>query len=267
MKQVHMSAKNKRGWNQFAYEAWTIRHGTPKEYAAILKNDPVKPIRYYMDDIGDIRGKRILNLLGSKGNKAVCFALLGADVTVIDISEANQKYALELADEAGVSIIYIVSDVVKVDESVLPSFDIIILEMGVLHYFKDLLPLFTKVKQLMEKNSVFILRDYHPFVSKVIQLVDGEMKINGDYFCDELVEVDVAYSTLLPKDIQADLEKNLIRKWTLSEIINSLIQVGLTVKEMKEDKGIDWAFPKGSPTGIANTIPGAFCIKAAKERE
>lgn len=267
MKQVQMSAKNKIGWNQYAYEAWTIRHGTPKEYAAILKNAPVDPIRYYMNDIGEVKGKRILNLLGSKGNKAVCFALLGADVTVIDISEANQKYALELADEAGVSITYVVSDVLEIDENVFPSFDVIILEMGVLHYFKDLLPLFKKVKQLMSDKSVFILRDYHPFVSKVLHVVDGEITVKGDYFSNELIEVDVAYSSLLPRNIQADLEKNLIRKWTLSEVINAFVQAGLTVKEMKEDKGVDWAFPKGSPNGIANTIPGTFCIKAAKVRE
>ena len=89
------------------------------------------------------KGKRIINLLGSKGNKGVALALLGSDVTVVDISASNAKYANELADAAGVSIQYVVSDVLNVQLS--ESFDIVLLELGVLHYFLDLKPLFQKL--------------------------------------------------------------------------------------------------------------------------
>lgn len=267
MKQVQMSAKNKIGWNQYAYEAWNSRHGSPRKFAEAIKNDPMKSIDYYMEEIDEVNGKRLLNLLGSKGNKAVSFALLGADVTVVDISESNQRYALELAREAGVSLTYIVKDVLDLDEKEISVFDFIILEMGVLHYFNDLLPLFGKISQFMNENSVFILRDYHPFVSKVLRIVDGDVKMEGNYFDDEIIEVDVAYSSLLPKEIQEKLEKNCIRRWTLSEVINSLIQSGLTVKKVKEDIGIHWAFPEGSPEGIADRIPGTFSVSVSKERE
>ena len=68
---------------------------------------------------------------------------LGSEVTVVDISASNAKYANELADAAGVSIQYVVSDVLNVQLS--ESFDIVLLELGVLHYFLDLKPLFQKL--------------------------------------------------------------------------------------------------------------------------
>ena len=134
----------------------------------------------------NVKGKRILNLLGSKGNKAVCFALLGADVTVVDLSSDNKRYAMELAEAAGVSLTYIVQDVLELQDEELSTFDIIILEMGVLHYFVDLHPLFQKVSTLLKKTGVFIVRDYHPFISKTLRIVDGEAVLDGDYFKEDL---------------------------------------------------------------------------------
>lgn len=55
----------------------------------------------YFDTFNDIR---IANICGSCGKKAVPLAVLGADATVFDISKDNKRYALELADAAGVEI-------------------------------------------------------------------------------------------------------------------------------------------------------------------
>lgn len=102
----------------------------------------MREVDHYLPYIQSPKGKHIINLLGSKGNKAVALALLGSDVTVVDISASNAKYANELAAAADVSIHYIVSDVLDVNLS--KSFDIVLLELGVLHYFLDLKPLFKK---------------------------------------------------------------------------------------------------------------------------
>ncbi len=260
MNQQQMSEKNKTSWSQYAYEAWERRHGTPKQFAEKLIENPEKSIQYYLDEIGNVKGKRILNLLGSKGNKAVCFALLGADVTVVDISSENQRYALELAEAAGVSISYLVSDVLELDDYTLSTYDVIILEMGVLHYFLSLQPLFREVAKLMDDTSVFIVRDYHPVVSKMMNFENGVTTVEGNYFNDECVEIDVAYARLLPEKQQQHLEKNLIRRWTISEAINALVAAGLNVRKMNEDKGIQWAFPVDAPKGIEDRVPGTYAI-------
>ncbi len=233
-----------------------------QDYAEQLKADPSKKVSFYLDEVGNVKGKRILNLLGSKGNKAVCFALLGADVTVVDLSSDNKRYAMELAEAAGVPLTYIVKDVLELQNEELSTFDIVILEMGVLHYFVDLHPLFNKVSTLLKETGVFIVRDYHPFISKTLRIKDGEAVLDGDYFKAEFLEVDVAYSALLPTQVQQQLEKNVIRQWMLSEVVNALIDSGLKLMKLNEDQGVHWAFPKDSPEGIAERLPGTFTICA-----
>lgn len=262
MNQNQMSERNKVGWNQSAYEAWVTRHGSPKDYAEHLKEDPSKKVNYYLNEIGEVNGKRVLNLLGSKGNKAVCFALLGADVTVVDISIENKRYAMELAEAAGVSLNYIVNDVLELADEKMSPFDIVILEMGVLHYFVDLQPLFQMVSKLLNETGIFIVRDYHPIVAKTLRIKNGEAVLESDYFSNRYVEVDVAYSALLPKPMKNKLEKNIIRQWMLSEVVNALINSDLKIRKMREDKGVHWAFPEGTPEGIADRLPGTFTICA-----
>ena len=265
MNQESISKINQVGWNQSVYQAWVNRHGLPNEYAQKLKSNPIKAVSYYIKYMGDVRDKKIANLLGSKGNKAVSFALLGADVTVVDISKENRRYAMELANQAEVNIKYIVSDLLEIpEEDKLADFDFIVLELGVLHYFVDLMPLFNLVRNSLKSGGKFILRDYHPFASKLMNLEGSKMIANGDYFETELVDVDVAYSILLSENERAKLTKNKIRRWTLGEIVTSIAKADLNIEILEEESGIRWAFPFNSPEGIENKIPGLFTIIANK---
>ncbi|MEK5389521.1 class I SAM-dependent methyltransferase [Margalitia sp. FSL K6-0131] len=260
MHQEKISSQNQKSWSQSAYQAWVNRHGFPNEYAQTLKKDPVKAVSHYLPYMGDVKEKKIANLLGSKGNKAVSLALLGADVTVVDISYDNQKYALELANAAGVKIKYIVSDVLMIpEEEKLADFDYILLELGVLHYFVDLEPLFALIFNALKPGGVFILRDYHPFASKVVDM--GE---NGNYFDETVIEGDVAYSSLLSERERFSLEKVLVRRWTLGEVVTSVVQAGLEIKKLEEEKGVRWAFSDGAPAGIENRVPGLFTMITSK---
>ncbi|MGE6256633.1 hypothetical protein ACQKCU_01800 [Heyndrickxia sporothermodurans] len=60
------------------------------------------------------------------------------------------------------------------------------------------------------------------------------------------------------------LAKNQIRKWTLGEIINSIIQSGLTIERLDEEKGVDWAFPANAPENIENRLPGLYTLISKK---
>lgn len=264
--QKDMSQINETGWNRHAYDAWVNRHGVPAEYAEKIKHKPLKSVEYYLNYMNGIKGRKIVNLLGSKGNKAVSFALLGADVTVVDLSKDNARYASELAAAAGVEVTYIISDVLNIPEpQTISDADYILLELGVLHYFLDLDPLFELIHEGLKKGGRFILRDYHPMVSKVLRAKDGMMAVEGDYFDRDMKEVDVAYSIHLPEEQKKSLPKNTIRRWTLGEVITSLVRAGLTIQHLEEEAGIRWAFPEGTPEGFEEKMPGLFTLIADKK--
>lgn len=60
-------------------------------------------------------------------------------MTVFDISVDNRRYALELADAAGVLIDYEVCNVLEIDRKRFgDAFDVVFMEGGILHYFHDI---------------------------------------------------------------------------------------------------------------------------------
>ncbi len=265
MNQETVSEINRIGWNQSVYQVWINKHGLPKDYALVLKANPSKKVAHYLKYLGDVKNKKVANLLGSNGNKAVSLALLGAHVTVVDISNENKKYAIELATSAEVNINYIVSDVLNIPETnKLKDFDFVILEVGVLHYFIELLPLFNLIKDSLKVGGKFILRDYHPILSKLVNVEDNNMIASGDYFQNDLIEVDVAYHNLLTESERLELKKNKIRRWTIGDIVTWISKSGLNINSLEEEEGIRWAFPSNSPEGVQNRIPGLYTLIASK---
>jgi 2-polyprenyl-3-methyl-5-hydroxy-6-metoxy-1,4-benzoquinol methylase len=180
--------QTKNVWNDDTYEAWVERFGTPYEAAERLKKDPSIKLNPILQYFGDVKDKKILNLMGSNGIKAVALALLGAETAVIDISHGNAKYAKELAAEAGVDIRYIISDVLaipKEEQTIL--YDIVFAELGIVHYFTNLKPFFDVAYSLLNSGGQFVIRDFHPISTKLISSRGStakvrKHKVDGDYF-------------------------------------------------------------------------------------
>lgn len=184
MSQTEHSKVNRIAWSHRAYEAWSRGYGTPQEAAQQLKADPESVMRETWKYFGDVQGKSVANLLGSCGRRAVALSLLGADVTVVDISEENQRYALELAGEAGVCLDYIVADVSAWDAGPYADrFDFVFMEYGILHYFVDLGPLVQRITTILKPAGRLILHEYHPLNRKCRPELEGDrLYLRGDYF-------------------------------------------------------------------------------------
>ncbi|OMF65361.1 methyltransferase domain-containing protein [Paenibacillus sp. FSL R5-0766] len=243
------SAKNKVAWEHRAYEFWNKRDGSPKEKAQQILANPLVQLKKHKQYFEQIAGKRIANLCGSNGRKAVPIALLGADVTVFDISEENKKYALELAHSANVSIQYVVTDIYDIDlEKYSAHFDMLYLEGGILHYFNDIEKFMSLLFSLLKDDGVMILSDFHPLRRCIVSSNSKiEYPIQQNYFDEELHSGDVAYKHYFSQDEQQDFPDVSIRLYTLSEIINSVITSGFNIKKFDEHRGwenenIPWEF-------------------------
>jgi 2-polyprenyl-3-methyl-5-hydroxy-6-metoxy-1,4-benzoquinol methylase len=200
-------------------------------------------------------------LIGSNGYKAVALALLGADVTVVDFSEANRHYAMDLARVGGVTIKYIVSDVLKLSKQQLTNdYDIVFAEMGILHYFMDLKPFIHIIYELLGDTGLFIIRDFHPISTKLITSGGPTAKVRkhevtGDYFDTTLEEKNVSYSKYLGSC--EECKKVLLRKWNLGEIITAVAEERLIIKSLDEEANLSSdVYDKG--------IPKTFTLVAEK---
>jgi len=205
MEERKASRINKTAWEYRAYEFWNNQH-TPEELVEKIKRDPLARLRYHQKYLSDVRGLKIANPCGSNGRIAVPLALFGADVTIFDISEENKKYALELAECAGVKIEYIVCDFYDAAESGYSNtYDIAYLEGGILHYFHDINRFTSVLYDILKPDGRLILSDFHPF-RKILRkgphaLSQGNIT-DGDYFDSAVHKGDVAYRSFFPESEQ-----------------------------------------------------------------
>ncbi len=234
---------NRKAWNAQRYDAWVAAYGSPEDQAGRIIANPNHVLRRLIPYLGEIRDKRICNVQGSHGRVAVALARLGAQVQVIDFAEENRRYALNLAAAAGVSIDYAVCDVMEAGNLGLHGrFDMLVLELGILHYHQDLDTFFAVMHGLTAKGGQLLLNEFHP-VQRKLFWPDGP----HDYFQSGLVTAHVPN----PDPGGVPLGHCHYRFWTMAEVITAIINAGFTIRRMDEH-----------PEHDEPTIPGSFTLLA-----
>ena len=251
--QEHQSVVNKIAWSYRAYEHWVRYSGPPDQAAARMRDDPASFLRQDLSYLGNVEGKRVINLLGSNGRKAVPLSLLGADVTVIDISPEGARYASELAEAAGVHINYLIADVMELPvQELANSFDLAYMEGGVFHYFADLTHIAQIIHAILSPGGRLVASDFHP-IRKCLSVSDGQVSFAGNYFDEDSHDSDVAFQQFFPEEEQSDFPKCQLRYWTLGEIVTAFAHVALTIEQLVE-----------LPHSQLADIPGQFILTATK---
>ena len=221
-----------------------------------MRSNPESFLRHDLPYLGNVEGKRVANLLGSNGRKAVPLSLLGADVSVVDISPEGARYALELAEAAGVHINYLVTDVNELPvQELANSFDLVYMEGGVFHYFADLSHIAKIIYTILLPGGRLVASDFHPII-KCLSVSEGRGLLAGNYFDEQFHEVDVAYQQFFPEEEQNDFPKCKLRYWTMGEIVTAFAGVGLTIEQLVE-----------SPHPQLADIPGQFVLTATKPED
>ena len=227
---TNQSSQNKVAWEHQAYQFWVQYTGTPERAAADMLADPRPWVRRHLPMLGDVKGRRILHPLGSNGRKGIPLAVLGAEVTIIDISVENRRYALDLARAAGVDIEYIAADCIEYeDPSRDGSYDIAYMEGGILHYFGDITEVLRKTHRMLKSGGRLILDDFHPY-----RKLAPDFPTAGDYFDTGFHYEPVAYARLLEGADPSTLPQCLLRYWTIGEIVTAIASAGFHIEEMTE---------------------------------
>lgn len=246
------SMQNKKAWEYHAYEFWVNTSGTPSERAKRDIADPVGMLKKYSGYFDTYDGIKVANICGSCGKKAIPLALLGAQVTIFDISEDNKRYALEVAEAANVDIDFEVCDILEIDTDQYGGyFDVVFMEGGILHYFHDIDEFMRMMFSLLKNGGKLICSDFHPF-TKISDILNFEQSTSG-YFSTDVFEGEMAHARFYKDDIRKAMPKCSYRKYTISEIINSIINSGFCLKKFDEH-----------PAWTNDKLPGEFTAIAIK---
>jgi ubiquinone/menaquinone biosynthesis C-methylase UbiE len=197
--------------------------------------------------LGDVKGKKVLCLASGGGQQSIEFALLGADVTVVDFSQEQLQKDQQAMEQHSLSVRIVQSDMRDLSMFETGEFDIVFHPYSI-NYIPEVETVFDEVTRVLKSGGIYYLMFHNPFVQ-------GSWKDScwGSKWDKEELWQGRGYPLSLPykegypikvsdqswnfvdsqgTEVKADAPQEF--KHTLSTIINSLIQRNFTVLKFQE---------------------------------
>jgi ubiquinone/menaquinone biosynthesis C-methylase UbiE len=184
--------------------------------------------------LGDLRGKRVLCLAGGGGRQSVAFGLLGADVTVFDLSPEQlardqamaQHYKLEFTLQQGDMR----------DLSALPaqSYDVVDHPYS-LNFVPDAEEVFRQVKRVIKSGGVYSLMCANPF-SAGVRNADWNgsgYTVKEPYLQGQRIQY-ADEEWVYDREAHGTISSPVEYRQTLSKIFNGLIANGFMISRVQE---------------------------------
>lgn len=254
---------NKRAWA-------TIAHDHYQNYFKRLSEGASTLDRTERQELGDIRGKKVIHLQCNTGADTISLARLGAaEVTGVDLVPENVQYARQLAADLGVTNVrFIEANVLELMDRHQEKYDVVYTTQGVLCWLPDLYQWARTVRHLLADNGFFYLLDSHPFFMIFDEDKLPELEVKYPYFMKNPDEEEWigGYAS------ESKPATNYSWMYTLGEIVTALSQAGLHIEWLHEfdwlyyqlsweqhvpDGAGHWVFPE-----YRDKLPFTFSLKA-----
>lgn len=213
--------------------------------------------------MGDMTGKAVLCLASGGGQQSAAFGLLGATVTVLDLSEnqlARDKLAL---DHYGLKATLEQGDMRDLFRFSEDSFDLVWHAWSI-GFIPDTAPVFDEVRRVLRPGGFYRLSWGNPFTGSMEisdwtgrgyllrrPYADGEIVFNDPHW--ELSDPDGTPCRVLgPREFNH----------TLSTVVNGLIQRGFTLRGIWEEETGDPNATPGSGDHLDSIAPHDLCLWA-----
>jgi len=214
-----------------------------------------------LNEVGSVEDKSLLHLQCHFGLDTLSWARLGANVTGVDLSSEAISQAISISEKVDLSAKFICSDVYKFSELNNEEFDIVFTSYGALCWLPDLtLWAETIVKSLKPGGQVNIV-EFHPFDEFIL----GSAYFSSD---DPCVDVDGTYT----ENCTGEKSKMLTWVHPISEVINALISVGISIESFNEHPYSPYYFEGFEPVESGEyqllhsgqNVPLVYSIKGRK---
>jgi SAM-dependent methyltransferase len=188
--------------------------------------------------LGDLRGKRVLDLGGGSGSAAIAFAQLGAIVIALDNTEAGLARARARAEQAEVKVEWRTGDLADLAFLRAESIDAAFCAAAVATV-DDAARLFRQVQRVLKPNGPFVFSYAHP----MSLCIDADGVVTRSYFDPG------------PIDVERDGDHVRVHVRDLGEVFTELGRAGFRVDTILE--------PRPSTPGAR--VPDTVVWRARKE--
>lgn len=216
--------------------------------------------------LGDVAGKDVLVLAGGGGQQSAAFGLLGARVTVMDLSDAQLEGDLTAAAHYGLTIRVEQGDMRDLSRFADGSFDIVAQPYSI-NFVPEVKLVFQGVARVLRPGGLYDFNCANPFVAGLTaDAWDG----TGYALTRPYVEgAEIVYHDE-PWVFRGDLPAEAFDgpkeyTHTLSTLVNGLLEAGLTLQHLREETlgEPDITAPPGSGEHFSAVVPRwlRFCAR------
>lgn len=222
--------------------------------------------------LGEVAGKRIMEIGCGGGQNSIALAKRGAKVVGTDPSTRQLEYAKRLSRREGLDISFVEAFAEDLDRFQDASFDLAISSYS-LGYASDLDRAFREAWRILVPGGHLVFCLTHPWSAAVGWFLMGEKPEIGDY---ARWPVEDEWEWVCSNGARARMRERL---WTLAQIMNMLIDAGFDIERVMEQAFEDIEAPGAAgrlpylhriDTGskeylIGRKLPGTLLIKARKK--
>jgi SAM-dependent methyltransferase len=215
--------------------------------------------------LGDVKGKDVLCLAGGGGQQSAAFALLGAHVTVFDLSETQLARDRETAAHYGLEITTVQGDMRDLSCFEDDAFDVVWHAYSI-NFVPDALPVLREVARVLRTDGLYRVQFHNPFVTGIDETdwtgtayplkqpyVDGGELTFSDPHWDVYAEDGSCTRVVGPREF----------RHALSTMVNGLVDLGFVILGLREELSADPSAEPGTWEHFKSIAPPWLTIWAA----
>lgn len=188
----------------------------------VLKLTPTKPVPATW--LGNLEGKHVLGLASGGGQQGPVFTAMGANVTILDYSEAQLASERLVAEREGYEIEIVRADMTKPLPFNDASFDLVFNPVS-LCYVREVEPIWAEVARVLKPGGA-LLTGFDTIVNFLVD--ENEERIVWRFPFDPLTQPEAR--AFLEKD-----DAGMQFAHGLSEMLGGMLRAGLTIEDVYED--------------------------------
>lgn len=177
---------------------------------------------------GDIRGKKVLCLAAGGGRQGPLYAAAGADVTVVDISNAMLAIDREVAAARNLQLQTVLASMDELTMFAVASFDIVIHPVSTC-YIANIEPCYREVARVIREGGLYISQHKQPVSLQLNQVPVGEK-----YFLENRYYTD---GKPLPAGVSGSLVREpgtqeYLHRW--EQLLGWMCRAGFVIEDLTE---------------------------------
>lgn len=247
-------SQNREYWERLA----PYRQGEPVEF---FRAGDSALTEHEVAALGDVRGRRVLQLACSVGDEALTFAQGGAKVTAVDIAPSHLATGRAKAEALGVDVEFVEQDMMALDPRI-TRFDVIYISWGGLCWAPSITKWAQLVASRLNPGGVLAISEHHPLWEILTVRGEDSLSVNGGYFgagrdgyADPLKAPEIT-RRLGSVDVP---HRSFI--WGIGSVVSAVVDAGLIVRSLQEFPDREMYSGLGDQ---AMNIPATYLLTASR---